>query len=394
MKIALVVAQFPSPEHPYIFDWVKELIKKGIDLTIITEKGNKLPASDFWEPGQEIWTHVRYMNQINRPNFVLVFRSLFISLLHPSKLFFLIKILRKSEENKPLSIFRKCFEYLPLLNEEFDIIHFNAPQIAIRRFELTEYFKAKSLVSFRGQDFSFYPDRYKSLLVNTDHLHFISNHLVKLAMENGYAGGKHTIIPPMVDISFYYPGPEKPASEHKPYFLFTAARLEWMKGYEFALQAVALLLKRGMDLEYYIAGDGGMKDAIIFTIHQLGIQDHVHLLGWQTPEAIREWMQKSDLFVLGSVNEAFNNSALQAQACGLPVVCSDEGGLPENIEDGVTGFLFRKRDAWDMAEKIELIISNPELLRIFRENSIDRATNLFTLNCQQYLNLYNKIIKY
>ena len=70
-------------------------------------------------------------------------------------------------------------------------------------------------------------------------------------------------------------------------------------------------------------------------------------------------MQKTDLCVLASVEEGFNNSVLQAQACGVPVVCSDAGGLPENIEDGGTGLLCHRRDAWDMANKIETLLSDP-----------------------------------
>ena len=308
-----------------------------MDLTVVTERLIEPPRSGFWSPEHEVWRHVRRLNLIDHPHILLFLRSAFSALRHPHRFLALLKVLRQAEGNKTRSVLRKTFEYLPLLAQEFDVIHFNAPQIAIRRFELKDLFGAASLVSFRGQDFTFYPDRYDRLLREADHLHFISQFLVEQARERGYDGSRHTLIHAMVDKDLYKPAPHAQTVDRDPHHswtLFSAARLEWVKGWEFALQAVALLIERGWDVQYYIAGEGELKDLLVYTIDQLGIADRVHLLGWQTPEQVRDWMQKADLYLLASVEEAFNNSVLQAQACGLPVVCSDEGGLPENIEDG------------------------------------------------------------
>ena len=393
MRIGLVLHQFPSLEHPYIFDWVKDMLEKDIELRIITEKLSEPQSSKFWKMDKNLSSKIIQINFINELNLILFLKTSLIALFHPGKLWQLIKTLKLSESMNFRSLLRKLVEYLPLLNYEFDLIHFNAPQIAIRRFELVNYFQAKSLVSFRGQDFSFYPDRYRPLLTKSDHLHFISNHLVELALENGYQGGKHSVIPPMINTEFYCPSKTENQKVSPPYILFTAARLEWVKGYEFALQAVAILLQKGIDIEYYIAGDGEFKDAVVYTIHQLGIHDHVHLLVWQTPEETREWMQKSDIYILASVNEAFNNSVLQAQACGLAVVCSDAGGLPENIIDGVTGFLFKRRNALDMANKIEALLVNYELRIKFGTNAREHVIQKFSINekTSEFLDLYKKL---
>ena len=104
-------------------------------------------------------------------------------------------------------------------------------------------------------------------------------------------------------------------------------------------------------------------------------------------------MQKADLYLLASVEEAFNNSVLQAQACGLPVVCSDEGGLPENIEDGVTGLLFRRRDAWDMAEKIEMLSRDPLLMSEMKKKAVERAQNFLTEKSTAYfVKMYQQVL--
>ncbi len=394
MRVGLVLHQFPSLEHPYIFDWIKSMLEKNIELRIITEKLSELPTSEFWKIDKNLNSKIIKINFISQFNIKLFLQSSLVAFIHPGKLIQLIKTLELSHANNFRSFLRKLVEYLPLLNEEFDLIHFNAPQIGIRRFELVDYFKAKSLVSFRGQDFSFYPDRYRPLLIKADHLHFISNHLVELAVENGYQGGNHSVIPPMINTEFYCPSKTKIQKISPTYILFTAARLEWVKGFEFALQAVAILLQKGRVIEYYIAGDGQFKDVVVYTIHQLGIQDHVHLLGWQTPEVTREWMQKSDIYILASVEEAFNNGVLQAQACGLPVVCSDAGGLPENILDGETGLLFERRNAWDLSKKIEYVIQNEDLQKKLSKSARNRVIEKFGLSkgTKEFINLYKKIV--
>jgi colanic acid/amylovoran biosynthesis glycosyltransferase len=201
----------------------------------------------------------------------------------------------------------------------------------------------------------------------------------------------------MVDTTFYAPDDNiklgEDGSEH-PYIIFSAGRLEWVKGWEFALQAVALLLNRGWDVEYYIAGDGELKDLVAYIIDQLGIGDRVHLLGWQSPEEVRNWMQKSDLYLLASVSEAFNNSVLQAQACGLAVVCSDEGGLPENIKDGVTGLLAKRRNAWDMADKLELLLKEPYVRLTMSCAASQRAKHNFDLkkSSLQFIAMYKNLL--
>jgi len=373
LRVALVVSVFPSREHPYIWDWACELVRNGVDLHILTEQVNVLQYTHF--QNSEMKGRVHLLNQLKPGNNGAIHTGIPFA---PEAWVRTMLVLQK-QPVKLRSKLLKFYEYLPVLNQKFDLIHFNAPQIAVRRFEMKDIFQARALVSFRGQDFSFYPTRYDGLLKQADHLHFISTHLLALARSRGYEGTHHSIIPPVVDTNFYRPCPEDKNHAGESTILFTAARLEWVKGFEFALQAVAILKQRGLNVEYYIAGEGEFKEAMLYTIDQLGLQDCVHLLGWQNPDEIRGWMWKSDLYILASVSEAFNNSVLQAQACGLPVVCSDEGGLPENIADGETGLLFHRRDAWDMAEKIQTLLrDNARRSKMSRE-----ARNRVEINFSQ-----------
>lgn len=391
MRVALVTHQFPSREHPYISDWASALQRAGIDLLVLAESKSENTG------GKRESLNVKVFNQLNTSVFFQRenIQRLPTVVCSPSRWMNAIRILANAEE-KPRTIARKLFEYLPFLNEQADLVHFNAPQIAVRRFELGKIFNAPVIVSFRGQDMTLHPQRYDRILLQADHLHFISRHLIDEAYRRGYPGGKHTLIPPAIDTTFYKPA-QLPAHRIKPstYKIFTAARLEWVKGFEYAVHSVAILAHKGWDVQYYIAGDGSMLDAIAYAARQLDVEDRVYFLGWLKPDEVRNHMQSADLYLLTSVQEGFNNSVVQAQACGLPVVCSDVGGLSENIRDGETGLLAKCRDPWDVAEKMERVLQEIPLQQRLAKAARQNAVEHFDLNknITQYVAMYRRVLR-
>jgi glycosyltransferase involved in cell wall biosynthesis len=85
---------------------------------------------------------------------------------------------------------------------------------------------------------------------------------------------------------------------------------------------------------------------------------------------------------------------VQAQACGLPVVCSDVGGLPENIQDGVTGLLAQNRNSWDVAEKMERLLQDTPTRRRMAINARQHAVEHFDLskNINQFICMYRSVL--
>ena len=117
-----------------------------------------------------------------------------------------------------------------MATEGFDLLHYNAPQVAVRRWELRNIFRVPAIVSFRGQDFSFHPERYDRLLTEADHLHFISSHLINEARKRGFRGSNYSLIPPIVDMIFYSPDHQNHKHDiRRVPTLFSAARLNWVK---------------------------------------------------------------------------------------------------------------------------------------------------------------------
>ena len=102
----------------------------------------------------------------------------------------------------------------------------------------------------------------------------------------------------------------------------------------------------------------------------------------------------SDLFLLPSEKESFGVAALEAMAHGVPVVCSDIGGLPEVIENGISGFLCPVGDINVMAEKVNYLLSDKERLKLFKSQAY-QSSKKFDIKkiISLYESVYNDALK-
>jgi N-acetyl-alpha-D-glucosaminyl L-malate synthase BshA len=96
-------------------------------------------------------------------------------------------------------------------------------------------------------------------------------------------------------------------------------------------------IRRRVRARFILVGDGPVRAAIEQRAADYGLADEVAFAGEE--QDLVPWLSAADLFLLPSAQESFGLAALEAMACGVPVVASRVGGLPEIIEDGVTGFL-------------------------------------------------------
>jgi hypothetical protein len=168
-------------------------------------------------------------------------------------------------------------------------------------------------------------------------------------------------------------------SAERPLRLLGVGRLHWKKGYEHALRAVRLLLDQGVDVRYRIAGEGNDREAITYAIHDLELERHVELLGAQTAAEVREALAWADVFLHAAVSEGFCVSVIEAQASGLPVVCTDADGLSENVAHRVSGIVVPRRDPEQLAAGLTELAREPELRALMGAAARERAANSFDL---------------
>lgn len=140
--------------------------------------------------------------------------------------------------------------------------------------------------------------------------------------------------------------------------VFGAGRIFSQKGFDYFVEALALLHRQDCQVHGVIAG-GGELEPLRALAERHGIAPFVHLLGHR--DDVPELMYGADVFVLSSVDEGLPNVVLEAMSVGTPVVTSDAGGTREIITDGQDGFIVPVKDAAVLAERIALLINDKAL---------------------------------
>lgn len=170
------------------------------------------------------------------------------------------------------------------------------------------------------------------------------------------------IAPPGVDLNVFTPSFRKKSRarlEVRPesFHILFAGRIQRLKGPQIFVKAAGILRKRrpDIDLEMTILGSlSGAKDFNLQQIiHEAGLDDVVtHRPPVVAPE-LAGWFRSADVVVMPSFSESFGLVALEAQACGTPVVATNVGGLSRAISDGRTGILVDGHDPTDWADALE-----------------------------------------
>ena len=141
-----------------------------------------------------------------------------------------------------------------------------------------------------------------------------------------------------------------------------------------------------------LVGDGPDLDKAGRRARELGVADGVEQLGEQ--EQVVPLLSVADLFLLPSAQESFGLAALEAMACQLPVVASRVGGLPEVIDDGVTGFLHPPDDVAGMAASGVALLTDNELHQSITRAALGAVLERFCANVivPQYETFYSQVI--
>jgi L-malate glycosyltransferase len=120
-----------------------------------------------------------------------------------------------------------------------------------------------------------------------------------------------------------------------------------------------------------LVGDGPERDPAEQEVDRLGLKKNVRFLG--KVDNVADVLRGGDLFLLPSATESFGLAALEAMACGVPVVASAAGGLPEVVVDGETGFLAPAGDVERMTERALAVLTDPAELKRLKRNAGARA---------------------
>ncbi|HEY3875293.1 MAG TPA: glycosyltransferase, partial [Candidatus Kapabacteria bacterium] len=141
------------------------------------------------------------------------------------------------------------------------------------------------------------------------------------------------------------------------------------------IRALKIILDRGIKAKLLLIGDGPDRGECQALARELGIWQQTRFLGKQSELA--SVLSASDVFLIPSGNESFGLSALEAMACGIPVVSSNVGGLPELNIDGVTGFVVGVGDIETLADRTADLLTNKALREKLAKGAYTHATKEF-----------------
>ena len=151
-------------------------------------------------------------------------------------------------------------------------------------------------------------------------------------------------------------------------------------------------LRRRVPARLLLVGDGPDMDEAGRRARELGLADAVEQLGEQ--EQVVPLLSVADLFLLPSEQESFGLAALEAMACQVPVVASRVGGLPEVIDDGITGFLHPPDDLDAMAASGVALLTDPVRHQAVAEAALAAVLRRFCANAvvPRYEAFYRQVI--
>jgi colanic acid/amylovoran biosynthesis glycosyltransferase len=321
LKVLFWLNSFPSKTGGSSFNQIVGFIKASHDVTILAQ------YSDY--------------NQVHSASSELVKYNML------SKLF--IKTLPKEKTEFDIIFCQSANQALPLL-----------------AFKNKNNIKGKLIVFVRGADLKIFQDQVsrKKIFDAFDLIapvcEYFKTELVKLHQNNGKIKVFHSSINCK---KFGYRGLLLP--EKKTLSIITTSRLAHKKGLDYAIKAIALLVKIYPYLKYYIIGDGRSKEALQNLIDSLNLTQNIFLLGWKSSTEVIKLLNEGHIFILPSVTrnaqqEGIPNAVKEAMAIGLPVVSTYHAGIPELVEDGITGFLVPEKDSMALAKKIDFLIHHPE----------------------------------
>jgi N-acetyl-alpha-D-glucosaminyl L-malate synthase BshA len=291
------------------------------------------------------------------------------------------------------------YEKLDVFHVHYAIPHATSAYLAKQMINGTE--KVKVITTLHGTDItlvglepSFLP-LVKFSIEASDGVTAVSRFLKEKTVTNYDIIKDIEIIPNFVDTEIFKPNKkqclkDRIASPNEKILIHTS-NFRQVKRVTDTIRILERVIKE-IPVKLVLVGDGPDRSECERLARQLNLFDHVRFLGKQ--DGLVEILNSSDIFLIPSQSESFGLSALEAMACGIPVVASSVGGLPELIRHNETGYIAEIGDIDRMSKYVIDLLTNEKKYELFSRNSRERAVNLFDKDkiVPLYEKYYEKIL--
>ncbi len=370
MKILFVMDEFPALSETFVLNQITGLIDRGYDVDVYAGRPRKDPVVH-----EEV---VKY-NLLQRTYYYDAATDRTRRLLKAVASFPVYGriFLRKSDiagsreflSRAQLAHAAICLPW----NSSYDIIycHFGPNGNRGRILREIGAIKGKLVTTFHGYDISLLlrqqnEDIYEQLFSSGDLFLPVCENWKKQLIERGCAENKVVVHKMGIDFEKFRYSPRQTTSGGQIRFV-SIARLIEKKGIEYGIRAVAKILKIYENIQYTIIGEGPLEASLKKVIGELGVSDNIELAGGMSQHEIIRLLDKAHILLAPSVTsrngdqEGIPVVLMEAMAMGMPVISTRHSGIPELIQDGLSGFLVPEQDVDALYEKLKYLVEHPEI---------------------------------
>lgn len=194
-----------------------------------------------------------------------------------------------------------------------------------------------------------------------------------------------------IDTQFYKPMARQ-RSDGTHVRLLCVSRLIKRKGLNYLIDALVMLSEAPIELD--IVGTGNFEKSLKAQVEKADLGNRIRFLGFRPPHELRELYNRADIFILPSLAESFGMVLLEAMSCGLPIIASNVGGIPEIVTDGENGILVQHACPNELAGAIERLVNDRLLRQQMTQNNLAKIHAMFEWKsiARQYQNVYERVL--
>ena len=373
MKVCIVPTMFPKYKGDYygsfVFDEIKMLIKKGFEVHVVTQHNSGIPYEEIMDG-----IHVHRFKWFEPPEFKA-----------------LVHFEGFKDNIRLISYLIALFVKLTLIvrKQDIDIIH--AHSIIPTGFVgviVAKIIRKPIFITAHGMDLTNFENDpfFKKLIAfslrNSNKVIAVSEFLAKKMMNLEDSKDNIIILRNAVDINRFRPSNDCNLRNNyriniKDILILFVGYLDRFKGIFELIDAFNVICKFNKNLKLMIVGSGPKEIELKKKVFEMGLEKSVIFTGQIFHEDIHKYFQSADIFVLPSYTDAGGPPIvfIEAMACGLPVVGTSVGGIPEGIESGVNGFIIPPRNVEELTKKLLILITNTNLRKEFGNNSLKKIRN-------------------
>jgi colanic acid/amylovoran biosynthesis glycosyltransferase len=409
----LVEAGLRWPPETFLCWKLQGLAARGFRITVVSKRhhvidaGARVPGVRRVTVPTGAMTCGRRVLTVLRDGFVL-------ALVAPHRLFRLVRALRRrmapEERRDRGGMLALLAGYLRMARLRPDVVHYEWQDGAVRQLPMLDVWRCPLVISCHGLDVDVnphvpalraYTSRLPELMRRASAVHCVASALREQAVDVGLDPAKAWIIRAGLDPDEFRPAATA-RGEREALHVTMIGWLRWMKGTEYALEAVRRARDRGEAIELEViggppgggGGEASERERALHTIADLDLHDHVRLCGYVDSGEIARRLQATDVLIHPSVSEGLPTVLIEAMACGVPVVATDCGGVTEAVTDGVHGFVVPPRDPDALAEALVRLAGDPQLCADMGAAGRERVREEFTLDRQldEFERMYRTVL--